>query len=159
MARVFLGLGSNLGDRESTLQSAVAALGHAPNVMVRRVSRFIETPPHGGPPQPDYLNGAVEIQTELAPRQVLELLTAIEQRLGRVRAERWGPRTLDLDLLLYDHEVINEPGLRIPHPRMHERSFVLQPLAEIAPDARHPLLGKTITRMLQELTASNHQNR
>ena len=158
MARVFIGLGSNLGDRESNLRAAVAALENAPDVCVQCVSRFIETLPEGGPAQPTYLNAAAELRTDLTPRGLLELLLAVEARQGRVRIERWGPRTLDLDLLLYDHEVIDEPDLQVPHPRMAGRTFVLQPLADIAPDVRHPASGKTIRQLLQELAASAQRN-
>lgn len=154
MARVFIGLGSNLGDRESNLRAAVVALEDAPDVCVQRVSRFIETLPEGGPPQSSYLNAAAELRTELTPRRLLDLLLTVEARQGRVRTERWGPRTLDLDLLLYGDEVVNEPDLRVPHPRMADRTFVLQPLADIAPDVRHPVLEKTIRQLLQELAAS-----
>ena len=154
MAQVFIGLGSNLGDRESHLRSGIAALNDAPNVMVRRVSSFFDTVPQGGPPQPNYLNGAAELEVELTPRQLLELLLEIEARQGRVRTERRGPRTLDLDLLLYEQMIIGEAGLEVPHPRMHERAFVLQPLVEIAPHALHPALGKTIAQLLQNLPAA-----
>ena len=150
MARAYIALGSNLGDREAHLHAALHALRDA-GVTVRRASRFVETPPVGKTDQPMFLNAAAELQTDLSARELLQLLLRIEASRGRVRAERWGPRTLDLDLLLYDAQIIHEPDLDVPHPLMHQRSFVLQPLVEIAPEAWHPVLKKTARQLLEDL--------
>lgn len=151
MPQAFIGLGSNVGDREAALQAAVLALSETPGVSLRRLSTFINTAPVGGPPQPDFLNAVAWITTSLAPRALLRRLFAIEEKLGRVRTEKWGPRTLDLDLLLYGREIIAAPGLVVPHPLMHTRAFVLKPLVEIAPGARHPGLKKTARQLLAAL--------
>ena len=134
MTRVYVGLGANLGDRERTLREAVAALAAEDGVEVVAVSNLRETEPVGVGEQPYFLNGAVALETTLTARELLDLLLAIEQRFGRVRLSgEHGPRTLDLDLLLYGEEEIDEPGLTVPHPRLHERLFVLEPLADLAP--------------------------
>ena len=135
MTRAFVGLGSNLGDREAMLRQAVEALEELPGTEVRRVSTFRDTEPVGIRDQPRFLNGAVELKTELSPRGLLERLLAIERSLGRDRlgVPSGGPRTIDLDLLLYGNTRIDEPRLQIPHPRLHERRFVLEPLAELDP--------------------------
>jgi 2-amino-4-hydroxy-6-hydroxymethyldihydropteridine diphosphokinase len=132
----YVGLGANLGDREETIRAAVAEL---PDVVA--VSTLRETDPVGVTDQPQFLNGVAALDTELAPRELLDHLLAVERRLGRERKERWGPRTIDLDLLLYGNEVIDEDGLKIPHPRLHERRFVLEPLADLAPQLVVPGLG------------------
>jgi 2-amino-4-hydroxy-6-hydroxymethyldihydropteridine diphosphokinase len=131
--QAFLALGSNLGDRLATLQGAVDRLDARPSIDVVRSSRVYETEPVG-PPQPPYLNAVIEIRTELEPRELLNECLAIEGELGRVRAERWGPRTIDIDVLTYDEREIDEPDLEIPHPRMHERAFVLIPLTDLTAD-------------------------
>ncbi len=135
MTRAFVALGSNLGDRERTLREAVAALGAEDGVAVVAVSSLRDTEPVGVGEQPRFLNGAAELETGLPARKLLERLLAVERRFGRVRADpgEHGPRTLDLDLLLYGDEQIDEPGLEVPHPRLHERRFVLEPLVELDP--------------------------
>jgi 2-amino-4-hydroxy-6-hydroxymethyldihydropteridine diphosphokinase len=134
VTRAYVGLGANLGDREDTIRAAVAALGEEEGVEVVAVSTLRDTEPVGVGEQPRYLNGVAALETTLAARELLDRLLAVEQRFGRVRIPgEHGPRTLDLDLLLYGDEAIEEPGLTVPHPRLHERRFVLEPLGELAP--------------------------
>jgi 2-amino-4-hydroxy-6-hydroxymethyldihydropteridine diphosphokinase len=134
----FLGLGSNLGDRLGNLRRAVDLLDDEDGITVVRTSRVYETAPVG-PPQPEYLNAVVEVATDLAPHDLLQVCLGVEERMGRVRAERWGPRVIDVDVLTYGRERIEEADLVVPHPRMHERAFVLVPLLEL--DADPPLPG------------------
>lgn len=132
MARAYVGLGSNLGDREAAIRRAVDALAADPAIAVVAVSALRETEPVGFADQPRFLNGAAALETELTPRELLDRLLEVERELGRTRGgERYGPRTIDLDLLLYDRLELDEPGLTVPHPRLHERPFVLEPLAEL----------------------------
>ena len=140
--RAYIGLGANLGPREQTLRRAVELLAGAAEVDVLAVSDLRETEPVGVVDQPPFLNGAVAVATTLAPRALLELLLGIERSLGRVRGERWGPRVLDLDLLVYGDVVVDEPGLHVPHPRLHERRFALEPLAELDPALEIPGRGR-----------------
>ncbi len=134
MTRAYVGLGANLGDRERTLRAAVDALAVVDGVEVVSVSVLRDTEPVGVGQQPLYLNGAAELETTLTARELLDRLLAVEERFGRVRIPgEHGPRTLDVDLLLYGDQMIEEPGLTVPHPRLHERRFVLEPLAELAP--------------------------
>ena len=151
MTRAYVGLGANLGNREETLQRAVSLLTAAEGVEVLAVSEFSETDPVGVVDQPRFLNGAVTVETTLSARGLLDALLAIEQSLGRERVERWGPRTIDLDLLLYGDEIVDEPGLRVPHPRLHERRFALEPLAELDPELVIPGRGR-----VSELLAALH---
>jgi 2-amino-4-hydroxy-6-hydroxymethyldihydropteridine diphosphokinase len=147
-----IGLGSNLGDRRATLEGAIAALAATPGVHVRRVSSFRETDPIGGPSgQGRYLNAAAALDTALEPLELLRVLQAIETRFGRVRTVRWGERTLDLDLLLFGALTIETTELTVPHPRLNERRFVLEPLAEIVPDAVEPRSGSTVSELLAAL--------
>ena len=145
MTIAYVGLGANLGDREGTIRAAVAQL---PGLVA--VSPLRETDPVGVTDQPQFLNGVAALETELAPRALLDVLLAVERRLGRERKERWGPRTIDLDLLLYGDEVIDEDGLTVPHPRLRERRFVLEPLADLAPTLVVPGLGG-VEELLAEL--------
>lgn len=151
MTDVFLGLGSNVGDRENQLKEAIRLLDEQSGIKVVKVSSFYETEPVGYVDQPDFLNLCVEIQTELSPKAVLERGLAIEQQLHRVRKARWGPRTLDIDILLYGDQIIEEQDLTIPHPRMTERAFVLIPLQEIAPNKIEP---RTQTK-IKDITVPN----
>jgi 2-amino-4-hydroxy-6-hydroxymethyldihydropteridine diphosphokinase len=149
-----IGLGSNLGDRRAALDGALAALAETPGVRVRLVSSFHETEPVGGPPgQGTYLNAAAMLQTTLDPLSLLHILQAIEARFGRVRTVHWGERTLDLDLLLFDDRIIRSPELTVPHPRLAQRRFVLEPLAEVAPEAVEPASGRTVSELLRQLDA------
>ncbi len=154
MSRAYLALGSNLGDRQAHLDRAVRRLRAEPGVVVRKVSSYYETAPVGGPSgQGAYLNAVVEIETSLDPQRLLHALFEIERSAGRVRAEPNAPRTLDLDILLYDDLVRPSPDPIVPHPRMHERRFVLEPLAEIASTAVHPVLSRSIAELLSSLPA------
>jgi 2-amino-4-hydroxy-6-hydroxymethyldihydropteridine diphosphokinase len=136
--QAFLGLGSNLGDRAKNLQRAVDLLSAEPGVEVAASSSVWETDPVGGPSQPDYLNAVVLVQTDLAPHELLQACLRTEAALGRVREIRWGPRTIDIDVLLVDAVALDDADLTIPHPRMTERAFVLLPLLELDPDATLP---------------------
>ena len=149
-----IGLGANLGDRMGTLTAAVERLAREEAFTLRAVSRVYETEPVG-PPQPRFLNLAVRLGSLVSPRATLQRLLAIEEKLGRVRRERWGPREIDLDLLFYGtlispaHSLLPAPtAVQIPHPRLHERAFVLAPLAEVAPGALHPVLSMTAAQLL-----------
>ncbi len=128
---VYLGIGSNLGNRNKNIKTAVKKLGGIEGIEVTRVSSLIETEPEGGPRQNRFLNGAIEIKTKLPPHELLKHLKRIEKELGRVATVKNGPRPIDLDILLYGDEKINSPGLKIPHPRMHKREFVMRPLKEL----------------------------
>jgi 2-amino-4-hydroxy-6-hydroxymethyldihydropteridine diphosphokinase len=139
--RAVLGLGANLGDAYATLQSAVDQLAADDRTAVVAVSKVYRSAPIGGPEQPDYLNAAVMVTTDRRSWELLELAQAIEHDHDRVRAERWGPRTLDLDVIVFDEVVSNDPDLTLPHPRAHERLFVLLPWLEIAPGGEHPTQG------------------
>jgi 2-amino-4-hydroxy-6-hydroxymethyldihydropteridine diphosphokinase len=146
----FVGIGSNLGDREAHLSRALELLSAEDDIEVSGVSRIRETEPVGPVEQGPFLNGAVRVETELPPRELLGRLLDIEQRLGRVRRERFGPRTIDLDLLLYGEDVVDEPGLTVPHPRLHERRFALEPLVDLDPGLTIPGVGP-ISALLAEL--------
>ena len=149
--RAYVGLGANLGDREATIRRAVALLEATRGIRVTAVSTLRETEPWGPVEQPPFLNGAVEVETELEPRALLDVLLDVERRLGRTReGERFGPRTIDLDLLVVDGVTCAEPGLMLPHPRLHERRFALEPLAELAPDLLVPGRG-SVAQLLASL--------
>jgi 2-amino-4-hydroxy-6-hydroxymethyldihydropteridine diphosphokinase len=148
VTRAYVGLGSNLGEREQTIRRAAAAIG------ARRLSSLRETEPWGVREQPRFLNAAAELETELPPDQLLKRLLAVELELGRVRdGQRYGPRTIDLDLLLFGEETVIEPGLTVPHPRLHERLFALEPLAELDADLVVPGRGR-VSALLAELQSS-----
>ena len=165
MAVVYVAMGSNLGRRVATLGLAKEQLVAVGGLVLTDSSPYYETEPEsipsppeadsrtgpGGLGQPHFINSVLRLQTDLTPSELLQRLQRIEQALGRQRGIRWGPRTIDLDVLLYDDIVMREEALEIPHPRMHERRFVLEPLCDIAPEIRHPLLGKTARELLKGL--------
>lgn len=148
-----IALGSNLGDSRAILESALKILAQTPGISLQAQSGWYQTKAVG-PPQPDYLNGCAILQTQMSPPQLLETLLGIETKFGRLRLERWGPRTLDLDLLLFDEIILDTPTLQLPHPRMRERAFVLVPLAEIAPAWIEPVSGMAIAELLRTVDCS-----
>ena len=149
----YIALGSNIGDSETYLNEAVEKIGQIPTCTVEKVSSYLVTEPYGVTDQPDFLNACLKMRTLLYPEELLKELNRIEKEAGRERIIHWGPRTLDLEILLYDDIVLEEDDLCIPHVEMHKRSFVLEPLAEIAPYKRHPVYGKTVREMLEEIQA------
>ncbi|MCW6053973.1 2-amino-4-hydroxy-6-hydroxymethyldihydropteridine diphosphokinase [Lyngbya sp. CCAP 1446/10] len=153
LTKCAIALGSNLGDSLATLKSAIATLNNTPEITVNSYSSWYQTAPVG-PPQPDYINACAILEVALEPEQLLATLLEIEIKFNRIRREKWGPRTLDLDLLLYDDLILDTPTLTLPHPRMTERAFVLVPLAEIAPDWVHPVTKSAIAQLLQTVNCS-----
>jgi 2-amino-4-hydroxy-6-hydroxymethyldihydropteridine diphosphokinase len=151
--RVVVGLGSNLNDRTAAMARAFEELGKSEGLYLLKRSPIYETPPSGGPPQGDFLNAAALIVSALPARALMDRLLAIEQALGRVRGERNGPRVIDLDLLWIEGEVIEEPALVVPHPRLTERAFALRPLLDVAPDAGHPTTGVRFAEMSEASAA------
>ncbi len=151
--RAYIGLGSNLGEREDNIRAALEAIADLPDTDLVRVSSLYDTEPVGEVEQPNFLNAALVVDTELDARTLLWNLMLIEKRLGRVRTQRWGPRTIDLDLLLYGDELIEDDDLRVPHPEIIRRSFVLVPLVELEPRLVHPGTGETLVAHLNRLGA------
>jgi 2-amino-4-hydroxy-6-hydroxymethyldihydropteridine diphosphokinase len=146
VARAYVGLGANLGERETTLRRALELLAAEDGIELVAVSALRETDPVGVEDQPRFLNGAAALETTLGARELLDVLLRVERALGRVRdgTQRWGPRTIDVDLLLYDDDVVDEPGLRVPHPRLHERRFALEPLADLDAELEIPGRGRVL---------------
>lgn len=155
MALIYIGIGSNVGDRAANCLRAVE-LARTKGITVTRASSLYETKPWGVREQPDFINMAVEAETSLSPAEALAALKEIEREMGRAPAERWGPRLIDLDILLYDNAVVESEGLCIPHPLLQRRAFVLAPLAELAADRVHPVLKKTVRQLKEELDSAEN---
>lgn len=155
----YIALGSNLGPRGDMLDAATESLRAEPAIRVGKISDYYSTAPVGGPEdQPEYLNAVVEITTTLGPEELMGSLLDIEKRLGRKRTQRWGPRCIDLDLLLYGQRIIETESLHVPHPLMHQREFVLRGLAQIAPGLRHPVIGLTSLQIWQEVRSQGSRS-
>ena len=159
MSTAYISIGSNLGDRLGYVKEAIRKLEQSKDIEICRASSVYETEPVGHEDQPCFLNVALELRTNLEPLSLLEHLLGIENQMGRKREQRWGPRNIDLDLLLYDDVVLNSDKLTLPHPRMHQRRFVLVPLAEIAPKVVLPSLKKTVERLLKELCVDSNSGK
>ncbi len=151
MAEAYIAMGSNLGKRVAALELARKHMSKEGDLALIDSSPYYETEPQGLPDQPRFVNAVVHLKTDLTPRELLQRLEGIELALGRQRGIKWGPRIIDLDILLYDDIIVKEDTLEIPHPRMHERRFVLEPLCDIAPEVNHPLLKKTARELLKGL--------
>lgn len=149
MATAYIGIGSNLGNREENCLRSIKLLEER-GLIIKKQSAMYETEPWGVEEQPRFINMVVEADTALGPEKLLKLLKSIEQEIGRQYPYRWGPRIIDLDILLYDDIVINTPLLQIPHPLMHQRDFVLKPMSEIAPEVLHPVIKKTVAKIFSE---------
>ena len=147
---VYIAFGSNIGDRGAAIEEALNLIEQNEMKIVKR-SKIYETEPYGYVDQPSFLNGAVEVETNLSCRDVLERLLSIENQIGRVREFKWGPRIIDLDIIFYNNEIYDEEDLKVPHPDMQSRDFVLKPLNDLCPDYVHPILGNTIRELLGEL--------
>ena len=152
MAIAYISIGSNLGDREENCKQALRLL-QANGILIKKQSRMYETEPWGIKDQPKFINMAVEVETDKKPEELLRVLEEIEKEIGRTETVKWGPRVIDLDILFYDDLILKTPDLEIPHPLLHERGFVLKPLSEIAPDKKHPVTGKTVKEMIENLKA------
>jgi 2-amino-4-hydroxy-6-hydroxymethyldihydropteridine diphosphokinase len=147
----YIGIGSNLGDKQGNCRRAIETLGSDPRNRLVRCSPLYCTEPVGKTDQDWFVNGVVSLETSMGPRELLEFLLSVEKKMGRIREEKWGPRTIDLDILFYQDQTLHDNDLHIPHPSLHERRFVLIPLKDVAADLVHPELGKTVSSMLAEL--------
>ena len=152
-ARAFIGAGTNLGEPVRQIKQALDELEKSPGVRLGAVSSLYRTQPMGPVAQPPFINVVFSLEYGMSPQELLALLLSVEEKMGRIRRERWGPRVIDLDLLFFDEAIISEQGLEVPHPRLHERRFVLTPLVEIAPDVVHPILKKSAFDLLAALPA------
>ncbi len=151
MTKVYAGLGSNLGNKRENIIRAIDRIDAYEEICVKEKSGFYDTSPVGGPQQPDYVNCVIELETEIEPQTLLKEFKKIEVELGREPGVRWGPRVVDLDILLYGDRIVNDRNLKIPHERMHERAFVLEPLCEISPKIKHPVSGISISELLEKI--------
>ena len=151
MTKVYAGLGSNLGNKREYILSAIDRIGAVEGICVKEKSGFYDTTPVDGPLQPDYVNSVIGLETEIGPQTLLKEFKKVEIELGRTPGVRWGPRVVDLDILLYGDRIVNDHNLKIPHERMHERVFVLEPLCEISPDTKHPVSGISISELLEKI--------
>ncbi|GAX62682.1 7,8-dihydro-6-hydroxymethylpterin-pyrophosphokinase [Candidatus Scalindua japonica] len=158
MTKVYVGLGSNLGNRKENIIRAIDRIDTCEEFSVKERSGFYDTAPFGGPPQPDYVNCVIGLETEVGPQALLKEFKKIEVELGRKPGLRWGPRMVDLDILLYGDKIVKEHNLKIPHERMYERVFVLEPLCEISPDIKHPVSGISLSELLDKLKQEQHEN-
>jgi 2-amino-4-hydroxy-6-hydroxymethyldihydropteridine diphosphokinase len=152
MNKAYIAFGSNIGDRYRAVEDALFKVEQR-GMKITNKSKIYETEPYGYTDQPPFINGAIEVETDLSCRKLLETLLSIESELGRVREIRWGPRIIDLDILLYNREIHDEQDLKVPHPDMQNRDFVLKPLADLCPDYVHPIFNKTIGELLTELNS------
>ena len=150
-ARAFIGAGANLGEPVRQIRQAQDELEKSPGVRLGAVSSLYRTQPEGPIAQPPFVNAVFSLECGISPQELLALLLSVEEKMGRIRRERWGPRLIDLDLLFFDESIISEQGLEVPHPRLHERRFVLAPLVEIAPDVVHPVIQKPVSELLDGL--------
>lgn len=151
MTKVYAGLGSNLGNKRENIHRAIDRIDACEGICVKEKSGFYNTTPVGGPPQPDYVNCVIGLETEIEPQTLLKVFKKIEIELGRKPGMRWGQRVIDLDIILFGDRIVNDHDLKIPHERMHERAFVLEPLSEISPDTKHPVSGTSISKLLEKL--------